>query len=631
MLATGLTAAIWCGTVICGTILAETATPGVGRPAEPPATPTSRPPNIVLFVIDDLGWYDLTCYGSTFYRTPHLDRLARAGVRFTDFYAVCPVCSPTRLSILTGRYPQRVGITNFLPGTKQRPDQRLRCPPPRQELPLEEVTLAEALKARGYVTAHIGKWHLGGRGFGPTNQGFDLNIAGDETGTPRSYFAPFRNKVGVMPGLEEAPEGEYLTDRLAAEAVRFIAAHRDKPFFLYLPHYAVHVPLRAKPELVTRYPAKPRPGTQSNPVYAAMVESMDAAVGRVLQALEEHRLTEQTLVLFTSDNGGLATREGGLATHQGGLATREGGNIAATVNGPLRAGKGFLYEGGVRVPFIACWPGRIPAGQVCSQVACSNDLFATILEAAGGPRPGDPKTDGVSLFPAFAGQALPERAIYWHFPHYSNQGDRPGGAVRRGNYKLIEDYETGRRELYDLQRDLGETRNIAADQPELVRKLVAELHDWRQQVGARMPTPNPDYRPNPQAADGTVRAHARTALVFGEQLRYQPLPHQETLGSWTRTADYATFDITLSRKGTYTVAIEYSCGPGCGGSEVAIGCGDQTLRFTVEETGGFDQFRTHTAGQLQLDAGRHTLKVQPLNKPGPAVMELRQITLRPRP
>jgi arylsulfatase A len=312
-------------------------------------------PNIVLIVIDDLGQRDLRCYGSTFYKTPNVDRLAREGLRFTDFYAACPVCSPTRASILTGRYPQRMNITDWIPGRKDLPDQRLKRPAIRKELPLAEITIAEALKKQGYVTAHIGKWHLGGKGFGPEQQGFDINIAGDQTGSPRSYFAPFGNKQGMMPGLEKAEAGEYLTDRLALEAEKFIEAHKDKPFFLYLPHYAVHTPLRAKPALIDHYKLKPKAGSQSNPVYAAMVESMDEAVGRVLKKLDDLKLTDNTLVIFTSDNGG--------------LATTEGGPTGATFNAPLREGKGFLYEGGVRVACIVKWPGKVKSGTTTDQVA----------------------------------------------------------------------------------------------------------------------------------------------------------------------------------------------------------------------------------------------------------------------
>ena len=400
----------------------------------------------MLILIDDLGQRDLGCYGSTFYKTPNIDAMAKQGLRFTDFYAACPVCSPTRASILTGRYPQRMNITDWIPGRKDMPDQRLKRPEIRNELPLEEVTIAEALKKNGYVTAIMGKWHLGGKGFEPTRFGFDVNIAGDETGTPRSYFAPFENKQGQMPGLEKAEEGEYLTDRLAAEAEKFIAANKDKPFFLYLPHYGVHTPLRAKQAIIDKYKVTPTHGKQSNATYAAMVESMDEAVGRVLKKLDELKLSENTLVIFTSDNGG--------------LATLEGMPFAPTFNAPLREGKGYLYEGGVRVACIMKWPGKIKAGTVAKDAACSIDLFDTILDAT--RTKAESKRDGWSLVPFFDGDPLLDREIYWHYPHYANQGSRPGGAVRGGSFKLIEYYEDGRRELFDVKRDLS---GIATSSP----------------------------------------------------------------------------------------------------------------------------------------------------------------------
>ncbi|HJZ60372.1 MAG TPA: sulfatase, partial [Gemmataceae bacterium] len=389
-------------------------------------------PNVILIVADDLGQRDLGCYGSTFYRTPHIDQLAKDGIRFTDFYAACPVCSPTRASIMTGKYPQRMNITDWLPGRPDRPDQKLRRPVLRQELPLEEVTIAEALKANGYTTAHIGKWHLGGEGFEPTKQGFDLNIGGDHTGTARSYFAPFRNKQGVMPGLENAPDGEYLTDRLTAEAEKFIEANKARPFFLYLPHYAPHTPLTAKKEVLAKYPGQPVHGKQSNPVYAAMVEGVDDSVGRIVKKLDDLKLTGHTIVIFTSDNGG--------------LATLEGMPFAPTINTPLREGKGYLYEGGIRVPCIMKWPGEIKPGTVTDEVACSIDFFDTILEATTRGAKNDPdvaggKRDGWSLVPIFHGEKLKARELYWHYPHYANQGSRPAGAVRFKEYKLIEHYE----------------------------------------------------------------------------------------------------------------------------------------------------------------------------------------------
>jgi arylsulfatase A-like enzyme len=572
--------------------------------------------NVVLFVIDDLGQRDLGCYGSTFYRTPHIDRLAREGVRLTDFYAVCPVCSPTRVSILTGQYPQRWNITDWIPGRGDRPDQRLQSPSIRTALPLEATTLAEVLQRRGYVTAHIGKWHLGGKGFGPKDQGFDINIGGDETGTPRSYFAPFRNKGGVMPGLEEAPEGEYLTDRLAREAVRFIAAHKDKPFFLYLPHFAVHTPLRAPAERIRRYPNAPRAGTQSNPVYAAMVESMDEAVGQVLQALVDHRLLDKTVVLFTSDNGG--------------LATREGGPTGATFNGPLRAGKGFLYEGGVRVPLIIRWPGHGQPGVTCEQVACTNDLFDTILDAAGGRQPVDPTTDGRSLLPLVEGKTLPERPVYWHYPHYANQGSRPGGAMRRGRYKLVEDYETGRHELYDLSRDLAEQTNLAGEQPELVRQLANELEQWRRQVGARLPHPNPQYRPHPPDASGTITLPARTALIRGQQWRFEPLPHQESIGQWIQAGDSASWDFTVTQPGRFRLELNYSCDPQAKDAVVELSLGSRKQQHKLEATTSIHDFQSRPVGLWTLDqTGRYTLTLRLERPPSRPLVELRSIVLRP--
>lgn len=582
----------------------------------------------MLIVIDDLGQRDLGCYGSTFYKTPHIDQMAKDGLRFTDFYAACPVCSPTRVSILTGRYPQRANVTDWIPGRKDMPDQRLKQPQIRNELPLEEVTIAEALKARGYVTALMGKWHLGGKGFEPQKQGFDVNIGGDQTGTPLSYFAPFVNKAGVqMPGLEKAPDGEYLTDRLAAEAEQFIAKNKDKPFFLYLPHYAVHTPLRAPQATVDKYNVKPRAGSQSNPVYAAMVEHMDAAVGRVVKALDDNKLSDNTLVIFTSDNGG--------------LATTEGGPTGATFNAPLREGKGFLYEGGVRVACVMRWPAVIKPGTTTNEVANSNDLFDTILEAsehgAKEQHAADgPKRDGRSLLPVFASEKLKARPIFWHYPHYANQGSRPGGAVRKGDLKLIEYYEDGRRELFDVAKDLSESRNLAADKPDAVKELAAELAAWRKEVGAKMPTPNPDYKPNPANKDGVITMHAKTALVHGTQLRFEPLPHKNTLGFWTNKADYATFDFT-AEKGEYTVEVLQGCGKGSGGAKVVMAVGQLgappgqvEVDFLVKDTGGFQNFEAREVGKLKIDKpGRYVLYVQAETKPGVAVMDLRQVTLKP--
>lgn len=593
------------------------------------AARAAEKPNVVLIVIDDLGQRDLGCYGSTFYKTPNIDRLAKEGLRFTDFYASCPVCSPTRASILTGRYPQRMNITDWIPGRKDMPDQRLSRPQIRNELPLEEFTIAEALKQQGYATAHIGKWHLGGAGFGPEKQGFDVNIAGDQTGTPRSYFAPFENKQGKMPGLEKAVPGEYLTDRLATEAEKFIEAHKDRPFFLYLPHYAVHTPLRAKQSVIDRYKVKPKAGSQSNPVYAAMVESMDEAVGRVLKKLDGLKLTDNTLVIFTSDNGG--------------LATTEGGPTGATFNGPLREGKGFLYEGGIRVACIMKWPGKIKPGTTTDQVACSIDFFDTILEAtqANPDRKGrsEPKRDGVTLVPIFRGEKLKDRAIFWHYPHYANQGSRPGGAVRFAELKLIQYYESGRLELFDLSKDTSESRNLITESQnhEMAAEVGRKMLDhWRRQVGAKMPTPNPNYTPNPQSKDGSITMHTRTARVAGKQLRFEPLPHKNTLGFWTEKDDIAIFEFTVEKPGAFTVEVLQGCDKRSSGAEVELLFGESgsvatSVPFTVKDTGGFQNFEAREVGSITIEkAGRQTLIVKPKTKPGPAVMNLRQVVLKPK-
>jgi arylsulfatase A len=574
----------------------------------------AAPPNVVLILMDDLGGRDVGCYGSTYYRTPNIDRLAATGVRFTDAYAACSVCSPTRASILTGQYPARLHLTTFLPGRPDRPDQRLLRPIIRQELP-RVMSLPSALKAAGYVTGHIGKWHLGGGGSLPTDHGFDVNVAGGSMGAPPTYFAPYKNGRGqFLPGLENAPAGEYLTDRLTAEAERFIETNKDRPFFLYFAHYAVHIPLMAKPDVVAKYPTGGKPGTQNNPLYAAMVESMDDSVGRVTKKLAELGLTERTIVIFFSDNGG--------------LSVLEGPNTPATTNAPLREGKGYSYEGGIREPLLIAGPGVTKPGTASSTPVCSIDFFSTVLELCGVKS--DAKVDGISIAPLLRGETIRRDALYWHFPHYSNQGGKPGGAVRAGDLKLIEFYETGRRELYDVRRDVGETRNLAGDRPEVVQQLAAKLDAWRRSVDAQMMKPNPDYVPNPQAADGLVTLPAKTADVHGMQLRFEPAPHKNTLGYWTRVDDSASWEFQLARPGTFRVEVLQGCGCGQGGSIVEVTVADQSLTFTVEDTGGFQNFKAREIGTVRLEkAGRYTLTVRPKTKAKGAVMDLRSIRLIP--
>lgn len=446
-------------------------------------------PNIVFILADDLGWSDLGCYGSTFHETPHLDRLAAAGVRFTQAYAASNVCSPTRASLLTGRYPARVGITDWLPGRKSDPADRLLSPALPTHLALEETTLAEALRAASYRTGYVGKWHLGETpAHFPEAQGFDVNIGGSGKGHPPSYFSPHR-----LPNLADGPPGEHLDDRLTREAIDFVsaAAAERRPFLLYLAHYSPHTPLQGKPELIAKYQAKlaahalpgpeivehPQDGrtrvVQAHPVYAAMLESLDTSIGRLLASLDQLGLRENTLLIFTSDNGGLSTAEG-----------------SPTSNLPLRAGKGWAYEGGVRVPLLVAWAGRLPAGRVSEEAVSSPDFFPTLLELAGLPRQPAAHVDGRSFAVVLRAPdtRLPERPIFWHYPHYSNQRGRPHGAIRAGRWKLIEWFETGRVELFDLQADPGEATDRAGSEPAIAAELQQQLRAWREQCGARMPT-----------------------------------------------------------------------------------------------------------------------------------------------
>jgi arylsulfatase A-like enzyme len=378
---------------------------------------------------------------------------------------------------MTGKYPARLHLTDWIPGRKQWPTAKLLTPPFEQQLPLEEITIAEALKPLGYTTAAIGKWHLGGDGFLPQQQGFDVNIGGTEKGSPPSYFPPYR-----IPGLEPRFANDYLTDNLSSRAEQFIESNKDRPFFLYLAHFAVHLPLGAKPEVEAKYEKRIRPDlTQKHPVYAGMVEGADDSVGRILKKLDDLKLSDHTVIFFLSDNGGL--RFEGKAT------------VPITSNLPLRAGKGHLYEGGIRIPWIVRWPGITKAGAVSEVPVITADLFPTITAAAGATNSGAHPIDGIDISPEMHGHGLHREALYWHYPHYSNQGGVPGGAIRRGDYKLIEFYENGKLELFNLKQDIGEHHNLATAQPDRAREMRRMLDDWRKSVNAVMPTPNPKYDP----------------------------------------------------------------------------------------------------------------------------------------
>lgn len=454
-------------------------------------------PNFVFILVDDLGCMDIGANNpKTFYETPNVDRLAREGMRFTQAYAACPVCSPTRAAILTGKYPVRTGITDYI-GTTNQPDKwkrktKLLPAPYADRLDLKEVTLAEALKDGGYATFFAGKWHLGPEGYWPQNQGFDINKGGWNAGSPSTgnkYFSPYNN-----PMLPDGPPGEHLPDRLATETVKFIEAHRDRPFLAYLSFYSVHTPLLARKDLEQKYIEKkkqlslPEPAwgqererkvrlVQDHAVYAAMVEAMDQAVGKVLDALDRLKLADNTVVIFTSDNGGLSTSEG-----------------SPTSNVPLRAGKGFVYEGGIREPLLVRWPRKVKAASTCDVPVTSPDFYPTLLQIAGLPPRPEQHVDGASIAPLLRGETIPERPLFWHYPHYGNQGAVPAAAIREGDWKLIRWYEDDKVELYNIRDDLSEKNDLAARYPDRVKEMSARLEDWQRQTGARWPTPNPRWQ-----------------------------------------------------------------------------------------------------------------------------------------
>lgn len=508
----------------------------------------AKKPNVVFILADDLGWSDLGCYGSRFYETPRIDQLAKEGIRFTSAYAACHVCSPTRSSILTGQYPARLGLTDWLPGRKNFPFQKLKNVVSEQHLPYgENVTFPAVMKANGYTTALIGKWHLGEDSASCERQGFDLHIpSGWLKGWPaKSYFSPYQ-----MPGLKDGPEGEYLTDRMTDEAITFLTENKDKPFLLYLSHFAVHDPIQGRPDLVKKYEQKltqakspegipyilegnpdektpfsakelndlllkePYHGfrvlpnrtvkvkqDQDNVQFAAMVESLDESVGRILDKIEELGLEDHTIVIFFSDNGGMSAANFGNPKRV--IQPDNLNKGYSTSNLPLRGGKGWLYEGGVREPLIVKWPRKGPRGTVCDIPVISTDFYPTILDMVG-IQQDYPFDDGKSLVPILKKKGkgkdeIEKRAIYWHFPHYSNHGmQSPGGAVRYGDYKLIEYFENSTVQLFNVVKDPGERHDLSQTEPEKVKELSEMLHQWREDAGAQMMELNPGYIPEKQ-------------------------------------------------------------------------------------------------------------------------------------
>ena len=456
-------------------------------------------PNIILVLVDDMGWMDLSCQGSDFYRTPHVDRLAREGILFTNGYAACAVCSPTRAAVQTGRYPHRLGVTDWIRSLFQRggigtpeknpteyvggKNRKLLCPPNPYWMDSSEITIAEALQKNGYKTAYIGKWHLGDEAWYPEKQGYDQNFGGCDYGQPPSYFDPFNKPSHQHPtiraGIHKLPgrkKGEYLTHREADEAVGLIRKWKDQPFFIQLGHYAVHTPIQAIPEVAEKYKGK-EGKNQKNKNYAAMVESVDDCMRDLLAELKKQKIDRNTLIIFTSDNGGLDNTN------------------TPTKNAPLRSGKGYCYEGGIRVPFLARWPAQIPAGKKTDFPVSSIDLFPTIMEVTGTALPKDRPIDGLSLSTHLhsGGKKTPKReTLIWHFPHYRH-APGPYSIIRKGNFKLIKFWE-GIYELYDLKNDLGEANNLAEKKPGLVKALETELMARLEADGAKLPKSNPEYK-----------------------------------------------------------------------------------------------------------------------------------------
>ena len=465
---------------------------------------TLKPKNFVFFLVDDLGWADVGCFGSKFHETPNIDALARSGMRFTNAYAACPVCSPTRASILTGRHPVRVGITDWIPGmnASRVGDAKFAQVEDRENLALEEVTIAEVLKKQGYATFFAGKWHLGDRGHWPTDQGFDFNIGGNKKGSPPGgYYAPWKN-----PTLKSNSAGEYLTERLTRESIRFLentAAKKnpakniattepETPFLLYLSYYNVHSPITPFKTRIDHFKAKraatfkngptfvdERDGysrtTQDNAAYASMVSAVDESVGAILKKLDELKLSDNTVVIFFSDNGGLCT-----------LPRKSG----PTSNLPLRSGKGWLYEGGIREPMIVKVPGITPPKSVCNQPVVSMDFFPTMMDLAGLELEPKLHADGQSLLPVLSENGkLKSRDLYWHYPHYHGSAWKPGAAIRSGDWKLIEFYEEGTAELYNLRNDPSESNDLAARFPSQEKTLRKKLASWQKSMNAKMPMP----------------------------------------------------------------------------------------------------------------------------------------------
>ena len=593
-----------------------------------PAGAQETPPNFVILFADDLGINDLGCFGRKDQNTPNLDKLAAEGARFTQAYAAASVCSPSRAALLTGQSPARLKITTFLSGRTDRASHRVLAASLNYNLPNGVQTIAQLLKPKGYASAAIGKWHLGGKGHQPTHHGFD------------EFFAGKAN-----PGAE-SPQGGKGELGQADYAVKFIERNKAQPFLLYLAFDNPHIPLAA-PAKAIEANAK-----SFHPTYAALIESLDAAVGRVLKALEDNGLAKNTVVIFASDNGGVHISE-----------LKES---PATYNAPSRAGKGFVYEGGIRTPLIIRYPGRL-ASRVISEPVVLGDLCPTICALAKVPTPKTLDFQDISplLFDSKPPADAKPRALFWHQPHYMNQGGKPAGVVREGDWKLIEQYEDGSLELYNLAKDPSETTDLAAAEPNRVAALRGKLEAWRRSVGAEPIKANPNFsraaweacfvktdvtklqalptseamRPlladwrkamNDATAEGSnalIFLEARDAQVKAVKMKYEEPPLKDTLGFWVNAADTASWTFQAPKAGTYRVTVLQGCGKGNGGSVVALDTKQGSCEFTVEETGHFQRFVPREVGKLTLVAGENTLTVRPVKKAKAAVMDLRRVIL----
>lgn len=593
-------------------------------PACIPARADETPPNIVILLADDLGINDLGCFGRKDHRTPNLDRLAAEGARFTQAYAAASVCSPSRAALMTGQNPARLKITTFLPGRSDRASHRLLSAPINLFLPDGVRTLPELLKPRGYTSAVVGKWHLGGKDHQPTRHGFD------------EYHPGHPN-----PGAE-SPQGGKGELGQADLAVKFIEGNKAKPFLLYLAFDIPHIPLAAPAAAVAAH------ADAFHPTYAALVESLDTAVGRVLKALDDQGLSRNTIVIFASDNGGVHISE-----------LKES---PPTFNAPFRSGKGGLYEGGLRTPLIIRHPARLAPGVIAEPVVLG-DLVPTICALADVPVPA--VLDYQDLSGVLYDKQSLARPLFWHQPHYMNQGDRPAGAVREGDWKLVEQYEDGSLELYNLAKDPGETTDLAAAEPSRVAALRGKLEAWRREVGAERNRANPAFdraawercyvrtditrlqalptseamRPlladwrkamDDRVTEGVntlIHLEARDARVTGTQLKYEDPPQKDTLGFWVNAGDTAAWTFQAPRAGVYRVTVLQGCGKGNGGSIVSLDTPQGSCEFTVEETGHFQRFVPREVGRLTLVEGENTLTVRPVKKAKAAVMDLRRVML----